>query len=349
MSLHCRQRANCLLLALTVCAGVGPPLAGCAGNGGLGKISGRNPRHELASKQNELHPVSDQYSTSSTAPAAAAIASSPLGPVLQAPPALQKLVDIVRPKPRNDRDWVPELKELAQAEFQDNQVKIHNVRNAEFYTYHDCVVRYYDKTYDLTKIKTVDFIVIPFNNNKSIAHTMLSFGFSDGEQVGISAEVRLEKGQQYNVALGLAGQFELIYVIADERDLIRARTEHRNVDVYLYRTTATPDQARKLFVNMLQRANQLRDTPEFYDTLRNNCTTNIVRHIDAIAPGRVPLYDYRVILPGYSAELAYELGLIDNSLPFAEVTRRARINEAALKYRDDPHFSARIRGEKAIR
>jgi hypothetical protein len=248
------------------------------------------------------------------------------------------------PQPSNDRDWIPELKKLARAEFHGDQVTIYDVRNAEFLTYRDCIVNYYDKTYDLNKIQSVDFIVIPFTDNPAIAHTMLSFGFGPGEYVGVSAEVRLERGETYAAAVGLFGQFELTYVIADERDLIRARTEHRNCEVYVYRTKATHEQARKLFVDMLKRNNKLRDEPEFYDTLRNNCTTNIVRHINAIAPGEVP-HDYRILLPGFADRLAYELKLIDTSLPFEEVKRRAHINEIAHRYKDDPHFSARIRGE----
>ncbi len=137
-------------------------------------------------------------------------------------------------------------------------------------------------------------------------------------------------------------------MVADERDLIRARTEHRDVDVYVYRTTATPEAGRKLFIDMMRRVNQLHDTPEFYDTLSNNCTTNIVRHINHIYPNKVP-YDYRVLLPGYADRLAYELGLLDKNLPFEEIKRRSHINSIALKYKDSPDFSAKIRGETVQR
>jgi hypothetical protein len=234
---------------------------------------------------------------------------------------------------------------LPYAEIQGDKVRVHNVRNAEFFSYRDCLVEYYDKTYDLTRIRSVDFIMIPFANNRAIAHTLLSFGFEGGDYVGISVEVRLEKGESYSAAVGLLGQFELMYVVADERDLLPVRPEYRNVDVLLYHTTATPAQARALFVDVMKRVNQLHDQPEFYDTLRNNCTTNIVRHINTLAPGRVP-YDYRVLLPGYADSLAYELGLIDNALPFAEVRRRANVSDQVLRYKDDPRFSERIRGEK---
>jgi hypothetical protein len=248
-------------------------------------------------------------------------------------------------KPSNDRDWIDEQKVLAYADIGEDQVRVHHVRNAQFFTYRDCIVDYYDKTYDLSKISTVDFVVIPFADNRAIAHTLLSFGFEGGEHVGVSVEVRLEKGESYSTAAGLLGQFELMYVVADEHDLLPVRPEFRHVDVLLYRTTATPAQARALFLDVMKRVNQLHDQPEFYDTLRNNCTTNIVRHINTLAPGKIK-YDYRVLLPGYADELAYELGLIDNSLPFAEVRRRARISDLILQYKDDPRFSERIRGEK---
>ena len=264
------------------------------------------------------------------------------GPV-KPPPSLPQLVSLTTRTPSNDRDWIPEHKVLAHAEFSGDQVTIHNVRNAEFFTYRDCIVKHYDKTFDLSKIRTVDFVVVPFSEIKAVAHTMLSFGFEGGDHVGISVEVRLEKGEGYDPALGAFGQFELIYVIADERDLIPVRVEHRDVDVYIYPSTAPPEMARKLFVDMLKRANQLYEHPEFYDTLGNNCTTNIVRHINAIAPGKVP-YDYRVLLPGYADKLAYDLGLIDNRLPFEEVKRRARVNGSVLKYKDHPQFSVKIRG-----
>jgi len=247
--------------------------------------------------------------------------------------------------PTNDRDWIPEHKILASAQLSGNQLHVQNVRNCEFFSYRDCLVDHYDRTYDLSQLQSVDFIMIPFNETRALAHTLLSFGFANGDYLGVSVEVRLERGESYSPTLGLFGQFELIYVVADERDLIRVRTEYRNVDVLVYRTKATPDQARRLLVDVMKRVNKLHDEPEYYDTLTNNCTTNIVRHINALAPGSVPT-DYRVLLPGFADNLAYELGLIDNSRPFAEVKQRARVNDLALRYKDDPHFSQRIRGER---
>jgi len=317
-----RALLRALIIAITAsiaglsgCASVQPKTAGAASN---------SPGVELVSHLTEITPPKLEF------------------PEWQAPQLDLSFLNAENRQPSNDRDWIDEQKVLAWAELDGDKVRIHNVRNAEYFTYRDCVVDYYDKTYDLAKIKSVDFIVIPFAENKAIAHTMLSFGFEGDEYVGVSVEVRLEKGESYNTAAGFLGQFELMYVVANERDLLPVRPEFRHVDVLLYRSTATPAQARALFVDVMKRVNKLRDEPEFYDTLRNNCTTNIARHINAIVPGEVP-YDYRVLFPGYSDELAYDLKLIDTSLPFAEVRRRARVSDRVLQFKEDPRFSERIR------
>jgi hypothetical protein len=251
-------------------------------------------------------------------------------------------------QPSNDRDWVPEHTLLAWAELNGDNLTVHNVRNCEFYSYRDCLVDHYDRTYRLSELRSVDFLVVPFNGAEALAHTMLSFGFANGDYLGVSVEVRLEKGEEYHPVNGLLKQFEIIYVVADERDLIRVRTEHRDCDVLAYRSKATPAQARALLLDIMNRVNTLHDNPEFYDTLSNNCTTNIVRHINRLAPDRVP-YDYRVLLPGFADHLAYELGLIDNSVPFAELRRHARLNDQVARYRDSEQFSTAIRGETVLR
>lgn len=250
--------------------------------------------------------------------------------------------------PSNNRDWIPEHKVLAWAELNGDELIVHNVRNCEFYTDRDCIVAHEDRRYRLSDLKTVDFLMVPFNEAPALAHTMLSFGFGNGDYLGVSVEVRLEKGESYHPVSGLLKQFEIIYVVADERDLIRVRIEHRKCDVFAYRSTATPKQAQMLLVDILDRVNKLHDQPEFYDTLANNCTTNIVRHVNRLAPDRVP-YDYRVLLPGFADNLAYEIGLIDNRIPFAQVKERSRITELALRYKDSPRFSADIRGETLTR
>ncbi len=244
--------------------------------------------------------------------------------------------------PSHDRDWSPDLAVLPYADVRGDHVIVRNIRNCAYESDSDYAVNYYDKRFELSAIRNVDFIIVPFKGTPSLAHTMLSFGFADGEHMVVSAEARLEKGEKYSPILGELRQFELMYVLADERDAILRRTKHRDADVYVYRTIATPEQSRELFMDVLQRVNELAEVPEFYDTLSNNCTTNIVRHLNRLRPGRVP-YDVRALLPGFSDGLAYELGLLDTSLPFEETRRRARVTELANRAANAPDFSTLIR------
>jgi hypothetical protein len=246
--------------------------------------------------------------------------------------------------PSHNRDWQRDLSVLPYAEFNGDVVTVRNVRNTDYITEHDYLLHFDDRTYNLNDLVAVDFVVVPFNETPALAHTMLSFEFADGRCLGVSAEVRLEAHETYAPVIGALNRFELMYVVADERDLVLLRTIHRKCDVYLHHTRATPKQVRDLFVDVMQRVNQIHAQPEFYNTITNNCTTNIVEHINRLAPGKISPNDYRVILPGFADELALELGLLDTNLPIEEARRRAKITELANRYRDDPDFSARIRG-----
>jgi hypothetical protein len=245
-------------------------------------------------------------------------------------------------KPSNDRNWKANMAVVPFARFRGDQVKVYNVRNCSYVDETTYVLNYDDRTYDLNDLATLDFIVCPFQDMSSLAHTMLSFGFRDGRYLAVSVEVRLEEGETYSTVGGLMRQFEIMYVIADERDVLKLRTEVREADVYVYRTRATRQMIRALFVDVMKRVNTLKKQPEFYDTLMNNCTSNIVAHINRVQPGTIP-WDPTSLLSGYSDRTAYSLGFLVDYGSFAETRRRSHINQLAHRFADDPQFSARIR------
>jgi hypothetical protein len=203
-------------------------------------------------------------------------------------------------------------------------------------------VHWEDRVYDLGRLESVWFMVEPFSGWRGPAHTLVSFGFGDGEFVAVSVELRKEKGESFSPLRGLLRQYELAYVVGDERDLIGLRANHRRDSVYLYPIRTTPERMRTLFVAMLERANRLAERPEFYNTLTNTCTTNIVRHINVISPRRIP-FSYKVLLPAYADDLAYDLGLIDTDLPRGGFRQAHLINDLAQLYADGASFSAGIR------
>ena len=249
-------------------------------------------------------------------------------------------------RPALDRDWVADNARLPEARFEGTTVTVQDVRNFEWRTTTDYTARWDSRRYDLARLESVWFLVEPFGDFRGPAHTFLSFGFADSkggtEYVAVSVELRKEIGESYHPVRGLFREYELMYVVGDERDLVRLRSNVRHDSVYLYRVRATPEQGRTLLRQMLERANELRRAPEFYNTLTSSCTTNIVDHVNAIAPERVP-FSYKVLLPAFADELAYDLGLLDTTRPFAELKREALINARALAATDDPAFSAKIR------
>jgi hypothetical protein len=253
------------------------------------------------------------------------------------------LVFLIRPS--LNRDWSPDETVLAHADISGNTVEISNIRDIEYRTTSDYDVYYYDKSFDLDKIQSVWYVVEPFSGHGAgAAHTFVSFGFEGGDYVAISVEIRKEKGESFSPVKGIMRQYELVYVVADERDLIKLRTNFRMDDVFLYPVNTTKENMQKLFVSMLTRANKLATEPEFYNTLTNTCTTNLVKHVNEIVPGRIP-FSYKVLMPAYSDELAREIGLINNALSIEDLREKYRINYKALIYADDPQFSQRIRGE----
>ncbi len=248
--------------------------------------------------------------------------------------------------PSNVRDWSPDQAVLPFAKLYGNRVTVHNVRHCRYFSDESYVVNHFDKTYDLADLQGVDYFVIPFENMPAIAHTMISFEFrpADGppQWLVASVEIRKEVGEEYAAWKGSARQYELMYVLADERDVVQVRANHRGEDVYRYRTTATPEQARQLLVDVLGRTNELASRPEFYNTITNNCTTNIARHINRISPRRLR-YDYHILLPGYSDKLAYDEGLIVRHGTFEETKAHAFISTKATLFAEQEGFSELIR------
>jgi hypothetical protein len=248
------------------------------------------------------------------------------------------------PEPSNDRDWTVDQARLPWAEIEGRRVRVHDVRHARYRSTDDYDVFWEDRSYDLDRLRSAWFLVEPFGTDdwQGPAHTLMSFGFEGDEYVAISVEIRKEKGEEFSPWKGLLRQYEVAYVIGDERDLIQLRTNYRRDPVYLYPVRAPRERIEQMFVSMLRRANHLRQKPEHYNTLTNTCTTNIVRHVNELVPGRVP-WSYKVLLPGYSDELAYELGLIDTELPFPAAKKHFRIDDDALRAAGREDFSRKIR------
>jgi hypothetical protein len=244
-------------------------------------------------------------------------------------------------KPTEDRAWQPDVARRAWADVGNDEITLHNVRNCEYRTETDYTPRWETRVVHLSKLTGVD-LAINFWGSPWIAHPIASFQFADSLPLAISIETRKAIGQSYSALRGFYRQYELIYIPADERDVIRLRTNYRGEEVYLYHTTASAERGRAIFLEYLKHLNQLHDRAEFYNAVTDNCTTNI-RVANVAAGGKVPPWNWRILLNGKGDELLYQRGFIDRDLPFAELKARSFINPRAKLADASPNFSQLIR------
>lgn len=245
--------------------------------------------------------------------------------------------------PSNDRDWEADVATLPYATVAGDIVTMHNIRNFDYRSETDYTPAYYDKRFDVSKLTGVDIIAV-YWMGPAVAHIFVSFEFAGSDHLAVSIETRKEKGEEYSTLKGFFRQYELYYVVADERDVIRLRTNYRKdppEDVYVYRAQGPLENGRRLFLDYVRKINSLKEKAEFYNTLTTNCTTNIWMHT-LVNVGHLP-FSWKILASGYVPQYMYEAGRLDNSVPFAELQKRALVNPRAHGADKAQDFSRRIR------
>jgi hypothetical protein len=242
----------------------------------------------------------------------------------------------------NDRTWAPEVKNIPWAKIHGDTATIHNVRNFTYRTETDFDSVYESRSFRLSELTEVDMLVT-YWAGKSIAHVMVSFGFNNRDFIAFSIETRKEVGEEYSAINGFFRNYELTYVVAGERDVIGVRTNHRNPEerVHVLRTRMALKNGRKLFLEYLNRINQLKEKPRFYNTLTTNCTTQILDQVKAL--GVRASYNWKILLSGYVPEYLYETDTLMPGMPLAEIMSKSLVNERAKQFINDPLFSTHIR------
>lgn len=247
--------------------------------------------------------------------------------------------------PSNQRHWQPDAEKLAYATFEGDSVTVHNIRNFDYRSEFDYLPAYYTKTFDLNKLQGVDLFSV-YWMGPAIAHTILSFDFGGNDHLAVSIEARKEQGEGYSTIKGFFRQYELIYFVADERDVIRLRTNYRKdppEQVYLYSLHGPIENAKRLFLEYTRKINELNERPVFYNTLLDNCTTAI--WLRTLANWDHVPFSWKILLSGYVPEYLYENHKLDTGLSFAELQRQALINPLAQAADQADDFSIRIRAK----
>ncbi len=245
-------------------------------------------------------------------------------------------------RPSNDRQWVPEVKNAPWAEVNGDLVTIYNVRNFKYRTESDFDAMYDTRTFNVSELSEVDMIVT-YWAGKPIAHLMVSFGFNNRDFIAFSIETRKEVGESYSAVDGFFRNYELTYVVADERDVIGVRTNHRAPEerVYVLRTRMALQNGRKLFLEYVRRINKLKEHPAFYNTLTTNCTTQVLDQVKSF--GGVANYTWKILLSGYVPDYLYETETLMPGMSFDDIMNKSLVNERAKKFIDAPNFSEAIR------
>lgn len=242
--------------------------------------------------------------------------------------------------PSNSRVWLADVERPPHATLEGDLLTIENVRNFAYRSENEFDANWETRTYDLSELVGVDF-VLSYWGSPWIAHTIMIWDFAEGPPLAISIETRKEEGEEYSAVLGFFRQFELYYVVADERDLLGVRTHHRGEEVYLYRLDIQPAVARALLLDYVAGFNELAKMPAWYNALTQNCTTTIRVHLNHVGDGR--FWDWRILANGKIDQLGYERGRFDTGLEFDEFRRRSRVDTKVAGLPIDDSYSLRIR------
>jgi hypothetical protein len=254
--------------------------------------------------------------------------------------------DFVTPNP--NEDWIPKHARMPHVEIEGDKVYVNNVRDFTWRTESDYTPGYCDRVYDVNALSAMYFVLSPIFDLEPVAHVWVCFDFSDGQHVAISVEARGVNGRPFGMFRSMFRQFQLIYVVGEERDVIGMRGVARRAEVRFYPVHTTQERKRFLFLAMMQRAHSLEEHPEFYNLFTNNCLNNVTDHVRRLG-GRPLPSDLHLLLTGFSDRLAYEYGFLDTDLPFEKAHRVYRIDQWVAHSTLDKEFSKHLREALARR
>lgn len=233
-------------------------------------------------------------------------------------------------QPSLDKNWQTSVAKLPHVDQDGSSITVYDIRDFDYQTQTEFTPHYYNKHFDIEQLNEVNYILSYWDGNLAVAHTMLSFGFISGEHLVVSLETRLAKNQPQSGLNGLFKQYEAIYILADEADILRLRTNYRKEQVFVYPMNLTPVVRKAVLMRIVERVNQLYQQPEFYNTLTHNCFTGLQSDLRSITnSSQRALFDYRWFLNGYSDEMLYGNGKVQTDLSFIEAKQFFHINQYA--------------------
>jgi len=244
-------------------------------------------------------------------------------------------------KPSHDRNWEIGQEKLPHIIFESDSVTINNYRNFVWYKNGNVDKNYETQSFKLSELESVDVIISHFDDFEGLAHIFISFGMKNGKHIIVSLETRREDDEEFSPFLGIMRQFEIIYVVGSEQDIVGLRTNNRGERVYLYPTISTPEKSQELFIELADEINAIYNKPKIYNTLVHNCTNEITRRVEKISKLDFPV-TWKSIFPGYFDEILYEMKIIPTDKSFSDVKKKHLIDNNKVDY-FNKNYSEQIR------
>lgn len=252
------------------------------------------------------------------------------------------LVFFLSIKPSNTRDWESEFAVLPNVTIEGDVITIANIRDWRYSEQEILSKNYINRTFNITDLERVWFLIEPFGKWDGVAHTYFVFDFKNQDPITFSIEARREKGEDYSAFLGLFKKFELIYMWGTEQDFTLRRVVLQKNSVHMYPMTISSEFQRSLFMELAKATQKLETTPRFYNTVTSNCTNNLAYHANTISPGVAPFH-YARFLTGYSGQYVYDLGYIPKDKSYEEIKAQYYINTIVNEMYTEENFSELLR------
>ena len=97
-------------------------------------------------------------------------------------------------RPRSDRDWAVGMEVIPRTEIVGDKLHVCHFRNFNYTATGEPITRYEERTYDLAKLSSLDYFLSHWSG-PVMAHTLVSFGFADGQFLCVSVEAHANAGR----------------------------------------------------------------------------------------------------------------------------------------------------------
>lgn len=215
-------------------------------------------------------------------------------------------------EPSLDRSWDEDVNVLAGVDFSaDETVTLAQIRDWQYSVNAIRSKSYFDASFDPNDIVAMWMYEQQLDPSGLIAHTFVVFEFDESYEraryLGLSVETRRERGETYSIIGGALRSFEITHIWATEEDLVTRRVQFLNYPLTRYRLEIPAAYRSRIFLKFAEETRSLASQARWYNTISNNCTSSLIKFVNASEPGAIPLH-HSYVLTGKVDDYLEELG-----------------------------------------